>query len=188
MKIDGPLASVSFVLRGRIVGKNAAYRPAVNRDGSYAPYRVLTAAARAFKRRVAKQAEIEMLAARTWPHDPWRAAHVRISWQAYNDRHDVDAKVLVQDAMSGIFYQDDRVVTWAETTLPIEDDGGPRLAITLELLEVISEEEADAKRARAAARRIARDKRSAQTPTRASSTKHRRPEIPEHIRARMLPS
>jgi len=181
-----PIATASFVLPGSIVGKNVAYRAPLLPDGSFAPYRVLTGKARAFKKRVADLAFGARLIAREWPSNCWQVAHVRITWQAFNDRHDVDARVLVQDAMSGVFYYDDRVVTWGETSLPTFDDGGPRTIITLELLAVNSLAAAEEKQQASLDRKIARARRK-KTPG-APAKRFGRTALPPHILAKLIPS
>lgn len=177
---------MSFVLPGSIVGKNVAYRAPRLPDGSFAPYRVLTGKARAFKKRVADLALGARLVAREWPSDCWQVAHVRITWQAFNDRHDVDAKVLVQDAMSGVLYYDDRVVTWGETTLPKFDDDGPRTIVTLELMAVISPTAAEEKQKASLDRKIARARRK-KSPS-APPKRFGGSALPPHILAKLIPS
>ncbi len=189
-------AKASFVLPGRIVGKNNAYRPPVDEDGNYKAYRVLTSAAREFKKRVATYAAAALALSADWPRDPWQATHVRITWRSYNDKHDVDAKVLIQDAMSGIFYEDDRYVTWGPTELPIKDSGGARTSVELELLALISPEEAATKRELSIRRSIARRERLARKAAddaksglpQVSKKRSGRNALPPEILVRLIPT
>jgi hypothetical protein len=157
-----PIAVIVFVVPGVVVGKNQAAVPGVDHDGERAPWRVRSAEARAYCKRIASIALASRSMEPKWPADVWRVTDVRISAQAYDDRHDVDAKtLLLQDALTGILYWDDRVVGWGANPRPILDGSGSRLEVQVELLQLRSAAEARRARDVSIQRNLARQRRQA---------------------------
>ncbi len=118
-----------------------------------------TTEGRAFKARVASAA----IAARSgtdWPQNLWRIRRAELSFQLYDFRGDVDGpRKATKDALEGILYQNDRLVQDGPAPLPIRDDGGARMVITVTILELINGPAAAQLRDKANAARIARERR-----------------------------
>lgn len=143
------LAAVTFTVGGPIVGLNAAYKPGIRGkgDGAHATI-VLTAAGQEYKDRIKAHAALALAQSRTWPKDPWRPLHVRVSLFMFNSKHDAGAATkVVCDSLEGIFYANDRIVSLGEQPRPENgDDRGTRLVVHVELLEVDTQAGADARR------------------------------------------
>ncbi len=118
------------------VGKNVRHRPIQSRM-------ILTPEARAFMESVA----LHGLAARNrspWPRNVFAPKRVRLSVDVYNTKHDAAAvSPLVADALEGVLYANDRVVSYGAQEPPMKDEGVRRVEIAVELLESYSAIEAE---------------------------------------------
>jgi hypothetical protein len=92
---------------------------------------ILTPEARAFMDRVALLGR----SARNrtdWPRNPHAAKSVRLSVVVFNTRHDAAASSpLIADALEGVFYANDRIVSYAAQDRPVKDIGKRRVEIEL---------------------------------------------------------
>lgn len=144
---------IEFDVPGELGRKNRLYGLARGR-----PF--LTDRARGFKERVARAAR-EAARAADWP-DPYSVAWCRLSLRARNTDCDADASIsLVQDALEGVLYENDRVVGWREVNPDpiVWDGGGPGVAVQAELVAVHPPEVVAWARAEAARRRENRVRR-----------------------------
>jgi len=135
-----PIVTLRFTVNDP-VGINGAYgmRKAV-KGGRGQQY--LRKPAAQFKDAVGMHALVQRTQS-DWPNNPWRAVHVRVSYQLYDSRLDADAcRKLVRDALEGILYANDRVVDDGPAARSIKDGGGRRVEIVVELLGLVSEWEA----------------------------------------------
>lgn len=135
--------TISFTIYGPIVGKNAAYTRPVLRDQSRPSWKVLSTAARDFKKRIELAATVAILEYKRWPENPWRLSGVTVTPTTYNAKHDSDAKLLLlSDSLQLLLYGNDNVVGWGPNPRPIKDDGGPRIHVTVRIDALRTEEEA----------------------------------------------
>ena len=142
------LARIIFTVGGPLVGLNAAYRPGLRTGKVGAEHATIrmTDAGKEYKARVRQHAEMRLSQVAGWPRDPFRALHVRLSMFAFNTKHDAGAaSKVVSDALEGVLYDDDRVVSFGEMPRAGVDDRGPRLVVCAELLEGDTEAGAEAR-------------------------------------------
>jgi hypothetical protein len=126
------LATVTLVIPGLVVALNRTYRPGVRNN---APTIRRTYEGQEYHDRIVSVAKLAALNSPTWPKDPWQPTHVKLSTYAFNTRTDAGAaNKIVADALEGIFYVNDEIVSWGESPRPQFDDNGPRLIVYLELL------------------------------------------------------
>lgn len=128
------------------VGKNAAYVPGKGKGN----WKVLTQKARDFKAAVASAARAAA-AEGGWP-DPYAVAWCRLEAQSFNSDLDVDAKILlIQDALSGVLYEDDDLVGWGpnDPDGPVFDGGAPWVRVTAVVRALRTPDEARFARAKA---------------------------------------
>ena len=125
------MASVSFVVPGKPVSVNAAYKRRNLANGGKGL--MLSPEARSFKSSVAIYALLARQRA-TWPALTAVVA-VNLTIVTWNCRHDADAPVkLLQDALEGILYVRDSVVR-SVTAARAKDGGKPRIEVTVEAHE-----------------------------------------------------
>ena len=136
-----PLVTLRFVVSNP-VGINGAYGMRKSVKGGRGQQYLRKPAAQ-FKDAVGMHALVQRTQS-DWPNNPWRAVHVRVSYQLYDSRLDADAcRKLVRDALEGILYANDRVVEDGPAARSIKDGKGRRVEIVVDLLEMVSNEEAD---------------------------------------------
>jgi hypothetical protein len=135
---------VRFTVPGKAVGKNAAYlrlREDVVTNGGRHMGLILTTAGRNYKALVHTYG----LLARNqsdWPRNSWIPKSVRITVAMYGTRHDAGAATqLIKDALEGVYYQNDRIVSHGPEEPSVRDGSSPRVDVLMELLECRSPEE-----------------------------------------------
>ena len=136
-----PIVTLRFTVNDP-VGINGAYGMRKSEKGGRGQQYLRKPAAQ-FKEAVA----IGALTARFWLWpcaNLWRAARVRVSYQLYDSNLDADGpRKLIRDALEGILYVNDRVVDDGPAARSIKDGKGRRVEIVVDLLEMVSNEEAD---------------------------------------------
>jgi hypothetical protein len=137
----GGQVTVSFVIAGKVVSINAGYvraKFASKRGAGGGKGLVLSGAAREFKNRVRHAGRIARDRS-AWPHDLFEVEAVRLTIRMWNSRHDPGAgDKFIRDALEGVFYRDDRIVSMGPGDRPTSDKLGARVEIDVELLERVS--------------------------------------------------
>jgi len=106
----------------------------------------MTSQGKAFKHRVIAAAAIAR-ANSDWPADPFRVAKARVSYQLFDYKGDTDGpRKLIRDCLEGVLYVNDRIVEDGPAPLPVRDGRGRRVLVTVDLLELRDEAEAERER------------------------------------------
>jgi hypothetical protein len=137
-RVDSP-KSVSFTV-SRPISINRMYGRGRMVRGQRGLY--LTPEGKAFKGRIILAA-LEARQRSEWPRNLWRIRKAELSFQLYDFRGDTDGpRKATKDALEGILYVNDRLVQDGPAPLPIRDGKGARMVVTVEILELIDDDEA----------------------------------------------
>lgn len=131
--VSNPVSINRMYARGRIVaGQRGLF---------------LTQQGKAFKLRVAGAGLEARQKCAQWPRNLWRIRRAELSFQLYDFRGDVDGpRKAIRDALEGILYVKDRLVQDGPAPLPIKDGNGPRVVVTVTVLEIVDDATANALR------------------------------------------
>lgn len=135
---------VAFTVPGAVCGKNQAYvrlrKDVFTRSGRRMGL-ILSSKGREYKRLInllGRCARDES----AWPRDPLIPKKVCLTVQAYGTRHDAGAATqIIKDALQGVFYADDKIVSQGAEEPSIRNGSAPHVDVTVELLETHSEQD-----------------------------------------------
>ncbi len=135
---------VAFTVPGAVCGKNQTYirlrKEILTRSGRRMGL-ILSSKGREYKRLVnllGRYARDES----AWPRNPLIPKKVCLTVQAYGTRHDAGAATqLIKDALQGVFYADDKIVSQGAEEPSIRNGSAPHVDVTVELLETHAEHE-----------------------------------------------